>query len=107
MRSNVMTSDENQSLSDDAAQRREPTVGQQLRAARDAQSLSLAQVSAQLRIEPQFLTCLEQDRFEVFSAPVFAKGYLKQYGHVLGLVTSPSFRTSRSACVTTTRFGIG
>jgi cytoskeleton protein RodZ len=80
-----MTSDENQSLSDDAAQRREPTVGQQLRAARDAQSLSLAQVSAQLRIEPQFLTCLEQDRFEVFSAPVFAKGYLKQYGHVLGL----------------------
>jgi cytoskeleton protein RodZ len=47
--------------------------------------LSLTQISAELRIEPKFLTALEEDRLDEFPAPVFTKGYLKQYGGMLGL----------------------
>jgi len=82
-----MSQDDGQSLAEenDGALEREPTVGERLRDAREAQPLSLAQISAELRIEPQFLTALEEDRLEDFPAPVFAKGYLKQYGILLGL----------------------
>jgi cytoskeleton protein RodZ len=61
------------------------TVGQILRRARVARDLSLEQVSAELRIEPQQLDALEHDRFERIGVPVFVKGYLRQYGVRLGL----------------------
>lgn len=82
-----MSQGDGQSLAEDSegALEREPTVGERLRDARESQPLSLAQISAELRIEPQFLTALEEDRLEDFPAPVFAKGYLKQYGLLLGL----------------------
>ncbi len=63
----------------------EPSIGARLRAAREAQPLSLAQISAELRIEVRLLTALEEDRLEDFAAPVFTKGYLRQYGTLLGL----------------------
>ncbi|HSG63928.1 MAG TPA: RodZ domain-containing protein [Gammaproteobacteria bacterium] len=64
---------------------RTPSLGERLRAARQAQPLSLAQISAELRIEAKFLEALEADRLDAFPAPVFAKGFLKQYGGLLGL----------------------
>jgi cytoskeleton protein RodZ len=70
---------------EDAAPEPEPSVGERLKAARAAQPLSLVQISAELRVEPHLLTALEEDRFDSFPAPVFAKGYLKQYGGILGL----------------------
>lgn len=82
-----MSHDDPKSLSDASGDShdREPTVGARLRAAREAQPLSLTQISAELRIEPKFLTALEEDRLDEFPAPVFTKGYLKQYGSMLGL----------------------
>jgi len=68
-----------------AASDDEGSVGERLRAAREAQPLTLAQIAAELRIEPRFLAALEEDRLDEFPAPVFTKGYLKQYGGVLGL----------------------
>jgi cytoskeleton protein RodZ len=87
MLSNVMSSDDPQARSEQtaAASDAELSVGQRLRAAREAQPLSLAQVSAALRIEQRFLTALEDDCYDDFSAPVFTKGYIKQYGGLLGL----------------------
>jgi cytoskeleton protein RodZ len=61
------------------------TVGQILRKARAAQELSLEQLAAELRIEPQQLFALEQNQFERIGVPVFVKGYLRQYGQRLGL----------------------
>ncbi len=63
----------------------EPSVGQRLIEAREAQPLSLAQIAAELRIEAHLLMALEEDRLEDFAAPVFAKGYMRQYGTLLGL----------------------
>lgn len=81
-----MSQDESSgSRAGDARPDEEPSIGQRLTEAREAQPLSLAQIAAELRIEAQLLTALEEDRLEDFAAPVFAKGYLKQYGTLLGL----------------------
>ena len=61
------------------------TVGQELRAAREALELPIKQLAGDLRIEPHYLVALEQNDFDAFSAPVFAMGYLKQYAIRLGL----------------------
>jgi cytoskeleton protein RodZ len=81
-----MSQDEpNDSPAVDARADVEPSVGERLKAAREAQPLSLTQIAAELRIEAHLLTALEEDRLGDFAAPVFAKGYLKQYGTLLGL----------------------
>ena len=61
------------------------SVGQLLRAAREALDLPIEQLAGDLRIDPRYLTALEENEFGEFSAPVFAKGYLKQYAIRLGL----------------------
>jgi cytoskeleton protein RodZ len=70
---------------EDAIAEPAPTLGARLKAARESQKLSLADVAAELRIGAESLAALEDDRFEAIGAPVFAKGYLKQYGARLGL----------------------
>ena len=61
------------------------TLGGVLRAAREEQDLTLEQVAEKLRVEPRFLSALEEDRFGEFIAPVFVKGHLKQLGRRYGL----------------------
>lgn len=81
-----MSQDEpNNSPAEEAQLDAEPSLGTRLKAAREAQPLSLAQISAELRIEERLLSALEEDRLEEFPAAVFAKGYLRQYGALLGL----------------------
>jgi cytoskeleton protein RodZ len=64
------------------------TLGEQLRAARLNQDLTVEQLSTELRIEAKQLRALEENRFEQIGVPVFVKGYLKQYGTRLGLNTA-------------------
>jgi cytoskeleton protein RodZ len=61
------------------------SVGETLKAARSAQSLTLEQIATELRIELPQLEALEGDHFERIGVPVFVKGYLRQYGTRLGL----------------------
>jgi cytoskeleton protein RodZ len=61
------------------------TLGDALRQARGAMGLSVEQLSAELRIEARHLAALEENRLEQIGVPVFVKGYLRQYGHRLGL----------------------
>lgn len=63
----------------------EQNLGLLLQTARDSSGTSLEEIAAELRIEPHLLRALEECRFEDLGAPVFAKGYLKQYGARLGL----------------------
>jgi cytoskeleton protein RodZ len=56
-----------------------------LRNTREALDLKVEQVAGELRIEVPYLVALEENDFDEFSAPVFAKGYLKQYALRLGL----------------------
>jgi cytoskeleton protein RodZ len=59
--------------------------GVTLRDAREARSISLEEISSELRIEIRLLQALEEGRYEELGAPVFAKGYIKQYSGRLGL----------------------
>jgi cytoskeleton protein RodZ len=60
-------------------------LGKTLASAREAHGLTIEEIATELRIEPRLLHALEQCRFEELGPPVFAKGYLKQYGNRLGL----------------------
>jgi len=62
-----------------------PSLGTKLRDARESRDLSIEEIATELRIEPHLLRALEECRFDALGAPVFAKGYLKQYGTRLGL----------------------
>ena len=72
-------------LDEVVAEPKDLTIGQMLKGAREDLKLSLEAISTELRIEPRFLQALEEDNLEIFSAPVFTKGYLRQYGKHLGL----------------------
>ena len=64
---------------------REETLGRVLYTARNAQGVSIEQLALQLRIDSRFVEALEEDRLDVFAAPVFVRGYLRQLAVRLGL----------------------
>lgn len=54
------------------------TPGAMLRAAREARGLSREQLCEAIQLERRLLEALEDDRFEAFDAPVFARGFLRK-----------------------------
>src|SRR2546429_6467620 len=60
-------------------------LGKTLPAKRGERGLSIDQVSASTRIRREHLQALEAEDFAHFSAPVYAKGYLRTYATYLGL----------------------
>jgi len=60
-------------------------IGETLAAKRGERGLSIDQVSASTRIRREHLQALEAEDFAHFSAPVYAKGYLRTYATYLGL----------------------
>lgn len=61
------------------------TPGTLLAAKRGERGLTIEQAAAATRIRAQYLLALESDELESFSAPVYAKGYLKTYARYLDL----------------------
>jgi len=60
-------------------------VGDQLRAAREAQGLSLADISAQTRVAERHLISIEENRFAQLAAPTYAVGFSRAYARAVGL----------------------
>lgn len=61
--------------------------GSMLRRARASRGLSEQQAAEQLNLDVSIVAALERDDFAALGAPVFAKGHLRRYGAMLGLVT--------------------
>jgi cytoskeletal protein RodZ len=59
------------------------TVGQQLRAAREAQKLTVHQVAEVTKIRTDHLRALEEGNFDVFSAPVYIRGFVRSCATLL------------------------
>ena len=57
-----------------------PTVAEQLRAAREAKKLSVQQVADATKIRTDHIRALEDGNFNVFSAPIYIRGSVKNYG---------------------------
>jgi cytoskeleton protein RodZ len=60
-------------------------VGEQLRAAREAQGLTLAQVAAETRIPQRHLQTIEAGDFAALPARTYAVGFAKTYARMVGL----------------------
>lgn len=61
------------------------TVGQQLKAARDARGLTLRDIAGITKMQVSTLECLENDRFDEIHAEVFVRGFLRSYARELRL----------------------
>ena len=61
------------------------TVSEQLRQARQAQGLTVQQVVEITKIRTDHLLALEEGNFDVFSAPVYIKGFIRSYATILKL----------------------
>jgi cytoskeleton protein RodZ len=61
------------------------TVAEQLRAAREAQKLTLPQVADLTKIRADHLEALERGDFSAFSAPIYIRGSVKNYAARLKL----------------------
>jgi cytoskeletal protein RodZ len=61
------------------------TVPEQLRQARQAQNLTVHQVAEITKIRTDHIRALEDGNFEVFSAPVYIRGFVRTYSSLLKL----------------------
>ena len=63
----------------------EISCGEMLANKRSEKELSVNQVAREIKIEPHVIEMIENDDFKSIGAPVFVKGYLRQYSEVVGL----------------------
>ena len=64
------------------------TVGEQLRAAREAQRLTVTQVADMTKIRSDHIRAIDQGNYDVFSAPVYIRGFVRTYAMALKLDTT-------------------
>jgi cytoskeleton protein RodZ len=69
------------------------SIGTQLHAAREAQSLSLEQVAQATHIKLHYLEALEADQFEVLPSAAQLRGFLRTYGEYLKIDTGELVKT--------------
>lgn len=62
-------------------------LGATLTAAREAKGLTVEKAAADLHLRPELIRKLEANQLSELGAPVFVKGYLRQYALLLGLET--------------------
>ena len=61
------------------------SFGAWLRRQREVRGISLREIAETSRISLRYLEALEQDRFDLLPAPLFAKGFLREYAKFVGL----------------------
>lgn len=61
------------------------SFGAWLRHQREARGIELRDIADHTKISIRYLEALEVDRFDLLPAPVFTKGFLRQYGRYIGL----------------------
>ena len=61
------------------------SFGAWLRRQREMREIPLREIADVTKISVRYLEALEQDRFDVLPAPVFAKGFLREYSRYVGL----------------------
>lgn len=62
-----------------------PSVGERLRAAREAKGMSLEDIAAQTRIPQRHLESLELSRWDQLPAPTYTMGFARSYATSVGL----------------------
>ena len=68
-----------------SAQNTLPSVGQQLRTAREAMGYSLDEVASKLKLGPDQVAALEDDELSRLNCNAIARGFIRNYARLLGL----------------------
>ena len=68
-------------------------VGEQLHAAREALKLTIQQIADATKIRTDHIRALEEGHYEVFSAPVYIRGFVRIYANQLKLNTAQIMST--------------
>ena len=63
----------------------EGSFGAWLRRQREIREIDLREIADKTKISMRYLKAMEQDRFEVLPAPIFARGFLREYAKYVGL----------------------
>jgi cytoskeleton protein RodZ len=74
--------------------------GDQLRAARESQGISIAQAALETRILQRYIAALEEGDFQQLPGDVYARGFVRNYAHYLGLPSEElieAYRRERGA----------
>ena len=74
------------------------SFGTWLRRQREVREIDLREIADSSKVSMSYLRALEEDRFEVLPAPVFAKGFLRQYARYVGLDPEEVVNFYVSAC---------
>jgi len=61
------------------------SFGAWLRRQREMREIDLHEIAERTKISLRYLQAMEQDRFELLPAPVFARGFLREYAKYVGL----------------------
>ncbi len=61
------------------------SFGPWLKGQREARGVTIAEIAESSKISVRYLEALERDRFDVLPAPVFVRGFLREYARVVGL----------------------
>lgn len=61
------------------------SIGRMLRSVREKNNISLDDASKATRIRGEYIEAIEDDNFSVFDSHVYAKGFIKNYAHFLGV----------------------
>ena len=70
-----------------------PGVGASLRAAREAQGLSIQEAANHLRLMNRQIEAMETEDFGSLGQPVFARGFVRNYARLLGLDATALLQT--------------
>lgn len=65
------------------------TIGEQLKAARDAKGVTQLEAADATRILTKIIVALETDDFSVIAAPTYAKGFIRLYAQYLEIDSDP------------------
>lgn len=72
------------------------SVGEQLRAAREKQGLTISQVADRTKLRADHVRALEEGDYDVFAAPVYVRGFVRSYAGVLKVNATPLLRELES-----------
>src|SRR3954447_19383169 len=61
------------------------SFGDWLRRQREMREISLRDIADRTKISLRYLEAMEADRFDLLPAPIFAKGFLREYARYVGL----------------------
>lgn len=79
-------------------------VAEQLRQAREAKHLTVQQVVEIMKIRADHLRALEEGNFDVFSAPVYIRGFVRGYSNLLKLDVPQVMAALDNELAQTTKF---